>query len=205
MTSADWDTRYASSELVWSAGPNVWVEEIAAGLTPGRALDLAGGEGRNALWLAERGWDVLCVDFSQVALDRATELAAQRPAGTSDKFAVLKADLQTYAAPTKSYDLVLVIYVHVPAAQRQFILANAAQAVAPGGRLLVVAHHSDNLSDGVGGPQNPDLLYTQDNIAYEVTASGLVVERAARVLRQVPADGQTKQAVDALYVGQRPA
>jgi len=203
MTSAEWDARYASTELVWSAGPNTWVEQIAGALEPGRVLDLAGGEGRNSLWLATRGWDALCVDFSQVALDRASELAAQRTAGSALKFAVLQADLLEYQPPAQAFDLVLVIYVQVPATEREFILANAANAVAPHGRLLVVAHHSDNLVDGVGGPQNPDLLYTQDDIADVAAVSGLVVERSERALRQVQVEGETRYAVDALYVGQR--
>ncbi|MEL0282956.1 MAG: SAM-dependent methyltransferase, partial [Ilumatobacter sp.] len=62
MDAAGWDERYAGTDLVWSAGPNVFIEEICAGLEPGSALDLAAGEGRNAVWLAERGWDVTAVD-----------------------------------------------------------------------------------------------------------------------------------------------
>ena len=70
MNSEQWDQRYAGEELVWSAGPNIFVAGICAELAPGRVLDLAAGEGRNALWLAERGWQVTAVDFSQVAVDR---------------------------------------------------------------------------------------------------------------------------------------
>jgi SAM-dependent methyltransferase len=203
MKSADWDARYASTELVWSAGPNMWVEQIAEALDPGRVLDLAGGEGRNSLWLAARGWDALCVDFSQVALDRALELAAQRVSRAGLRFAVLQADLLAYVPPAEAFDLVMVIYVQVPAAEREIIFANAASAVAPNGRLLVVAHHSDNLAEGVGGPQDPELLYTQDEIAAAAAASGLVAERSERVMRPVRVDGATRDAIDALYVGRR--
>ena len=56
MEAADWDARYAATDLVWSAAPNVWVEELVSGMPPGRALDIAAGEGRNALWLVEQGW-----------------------------------------------------------------------------------------------------------------------------------------------------
>ena len=64
MDSAAWDDRYAASDLVWSAEPNVWVRELCARMPPGRALDIAAGEGRNALWLAEQGWAVLAVDVA---------------------------------------------------------------------------------------------------------------------------------------------
>ncbi|MFD0328131.1 methyltransferase domain-containing protein [Streptacidiphilus monticola] len=78
MDAEDWDRRYAAEELVWSAGPNRFVAEELAGLTPGRALDLAAGEGRNALWLAEQGWRVDAVDWSAVGLDKARRAAAAR-------------------------------------------------------------------------------------------------------------------------------
>jgi SAM-dependent methyltransferase len=75
MHAAEWDARYAGKNLVWEAEPNRWVVEVCAGLPPGRALDLACGEGRNALWLARQGWRVTGVDFSRVALERAGDLA----------------------------------------------------------------------------------------------------------------------------------
>ncbi len=82
MDSRAWDERYAASELVWSSTPNQFVAAEVADLTPGRALDLAAGEGRNALWLAERGWQVTAVDFSLVGLDKGAPdrgCAAARP------------------------------------------------------------------------------------------------------------------------------
>ena len=69
-----WDDRYAASELVWSAGPNLFVEELCRDLAPGRSIDLAAGEGRNAVWLAEQGWDSTAVDFSAVGLAKAEEM-----------------------------------------------------------------------------------------------------------------------------------
>ena len=78
MDATAWDARYAGADLVWSSTPNRFVEELVAPMVPGRALDLAAGEGRNALWLAERGWDVTSADFSAVAVERAREIAAER-------------------------------------------------------------------------------------------------------------------------------
>ena len=71
MDAPEWDARYAATPMVWSAGPNALFAELAAGLPPGRALDVACGEGRTALWLAARGWQVRAVDFSPSASTRA--------------------------------------------------------------------------------------------------------------------------------------
>ncbi|MFL6133228.1 MAG: class I SAM-dependent methyltransferase, partial [Nocardioidaceae bacterium] len=70
MDARAWDERYAASELIWSATPNRFVEAELTSLPPGRAVDLAAGEGRNALWLADRGWHVTAVDFSLAGLDK---------------------------------------------------------------------------------------------------------------------------------------
>src|ERR1700712_1041252 len=78
MDAQTWDERYAAAGLVWSATPNQFVAAELAALPPGRALDLACGEGRNALWLADRGWQVTAVDFSRVALDKGRALAARQ-------------------------------------------------------------------------------------------------------------------------------
>ena len=202
MDSKDWDARYAGSELVWSAGPNRWVEEVCGPLAPGSAADLGAGEGRNALWLAEKGWRTTAVDFSGVALERARTLAADRLGDGASRFTTEQADLTTWS-PATVYDLVLVVYIQLPAAPRAAVLRAAAAATAPGGRLVVVAHHSDNLTQGVGGPQSPEVLYTQDDVLADLEGlGGLFVERAERVLRPVPGDGDP-QAVDALVVLRR--
>src|SRR6266508_3989501 len=78
MGPEEWNRRYAGTELLWTARPNRFLVAEATGLTPGRALDLACGEGRNAVWLAEQGWQVTGVDFSDVGLGKARRLAAQR-------------------------------------------------------------------------------------------------------------------------------
>ena len=81
MDARDWDRRYADSELVWSSRPNQFVESELADLVPGRAMDVAAGEGRNAIWLAAQGWDVTAVDFSLVGLDKGRSLQARHERG----------------------------------------------------------------------------------------------------------------------------
>ncbi|MBK6870363.1 MAG: class I SAM-dependent methyltransferase [Kineosporiaceae bacterium] len=203
MDSTDWDTRYAGSELVWSATPNVWVEQVCSALPPGTAIDLGAGEARNALWLAARGWQATAVDFSEVALERARRLAVERLGENAHRLHTACADLTTFE-PDAVYDLALVVYLQVPAPQRRTILNAAARCLAPGGRLVVVAHHSDNLAAGVGGPQDPAVLYTEsdvlDDLATSLAGGGFVTERADRVVRAV---GQERSAIDTLVVLRR--
>lgn len=197
-----WDERYSGAELVWSAGPNMWVREVAEGLPPGTALDLGAGEGRNALWLAEQGWRSTAVDFSAVGIDRARQLADGRLDDPA-RLTTVVADVVEYEAP-QPVDLVLVVYVHLPEQQRRRMLRHAAQAVAPGGRLLVVAHDTENLLHGHGGPQDAQVLYTAEDVVADVAGLGLEVERAERVVRRVDTPDGPRDALDALALLTRP-
>ena len=203
MSNEMWDERYAASDLVWSATPNTWIEELTAGLAPGCVLDLAAGEGRNALWLAERGWDATAVDFSQVALDRAEQLAAQRLGDNASRFHTEQADLLRYSPPPQSFDLVIVVYLHLPAEQRREVLRTAARAAATGGRLIVIAHDSENLEHGFGGPQDPAILYTADDVAVDLEGTGLTVTKADTGVRTVQTESGPREALDAVVVAQR--
>lgn len=196
MRREDWDLRYAEAELVWSADANRFLVAETAELDPGRALDLACGEGRNAVWLAARGWDVVAVDFSQVAVEKARRRAEHE--GVS--LELVCADLLEYEPARAAYDLVVVLYLQIPADERRVVLARAADAVAPGGTFLLVGHDSTNLTHGTGGPRDAAVLYTPDEIAAELP--GLVVERAERVLRDV--EGAERPAIDALVRARRP-
>lgn len=206
MDSTTWDARYAERDLVWSAGPNVFVEQVAAQLTPGRALDLAAGEGRNAIWLAEQGWEATAVDFSRVALERAQRIAGERLGElAADRLHVVQADLLSYQPPAQAFDLVIVVYLQVAADQRRPVLRAAARAVAPGGHLLVVAHDSRNLTDGVGGPQDPAVLYTAADVVEDLQGGPLEVVRAETVTRAVSTDAGERHALDCLVLAALPA
>lgn len=204
MDSHAWNQRYADSELVWSAAPNMWVEQLTQDLPPGKALDIAAGEGRNALWLASRGWQATAVDFSAVALERAASLATQRLGNDAGNLLTLEADVETWVPPARSYDLVLVVYLHLPAKQRSAVMSAAAEAVAPGGTLLVVGHDLANLSSGHGGPQDPAVLYSPADIVADIELAQLTVVRAETAVRPLTdAQGQPVEALDALVLAQR--
>jgi SAM-dependent methyltransferase len=200
MEREDWNRRYAGRELLWTGEPNRFLVAEAAALAPGRALDLACGEGRNAVWLAERGWHVTGVDFSEVALDKARRLAAAR--GVEGEW--IAADLLAYYPEPRSSDLVLLFYLQVSAEQRRPVVRAAAEAVAPGGVLLLVAHDRSNLEEGHGGPQEPAVLYTAEDVAADLDGSGLRIERAERVERPVQTPEGERIALDALVRAARP-
>lgn len=203
MEAAEWDAKYAERDLVWSAGPNVFVEKYAADLPVGRALDVAGGEGRNGLWLADRGWDATVADFSQVALDRALRIRQERT-DQHGAFAVRRVDVLAEPLGQQDYDLVVVAYLQLAELQRRVALRSADEAVAPGGHLLVIAHHTDNLEEGYGGPQNAMWLYTEADVVADVSEVGLETVVAERAARTVATDDGPRTAWDAVVLARRP-
>jgi SAM-dependent methyltransferase len=197
----DWNRRYAAKEFIWTVEANRFLAAEVASLPPGSALDLAAGEGRNAVWLAERGWSVRAVDFSDVAIEKARRLAAAREVADRIDFQV--ADLRGYEPETRRFDLVALMYLQIPQAELVPILARAARAVAPGGTFLLVAHDSANLEHGYGGPKQPEVLYTAEQV---VAALGgeLEIEKAGPVERPVETEEGIKVAIDCLVRARRP-
>jgi 2-polyprenyl-3-methyl-5-hydroxy-6-metoxy-1,4-benzoquinol methylase len=199
MSSVEWDRRYRGSELVWTARPNRFLVAEAAELPPGRALDLAAGEGRNAVWLAEQGWRGTGVDFSRVGLEKAERLAAER--GVHAKW--VHADLVDYRPTPRAFDLVVVFHLQVPQAQRRRVLRAAAEAVATSGTLLVVAHDSTNLEHGYGGPRDAAVLYSPEDVVRDLEGSVMEIERAEVVVRTVDTLQGEREALDALVRASR--
>jgi len=204
VDSHAWDERYSGKELVWSLGPNMFVEQYCADLPVGTAVDLAAGEGRNALWLAEKGWRARAVDFSEVALQRAQALADERLGDARSRFSTEVADLATWQPPVTGYDLVVVAYLQVPPSLRTPMLQAAAQAVAPGGHLLIVAHHPENIDRGYGGPPSADVNYTQSDVVRDIAESDLEILTAEEALRPVTTEDGPRTAIDTLVWAHRP-
>lgn len=198
MDAQAWDARYAgSADLVWGGEPNRFVAAELGGLPPGRALDVACGEGRNAVWLATRGWEATGVDFSAAGLARARRLAEE--AGVADRVTLVVSDVVHGPLPAGPFDAVVVAYVHLPAEDRRRVVRAAAAALTEGGVLLVVGHDSANLAEGVGGPQDPAVLFTAEDLVADLAdLPGMVVEKAERVERVVATPDGERVALDAL-------
>jgi SAM-dependent methyltransferase len=201
MDAGAWDERYAAADLVWSARPNRFVEAELADLPPGRALDLAAGEGRNALWLAERGWDVTAVDFSLVGLDKGRTLQHRQQQGIERELRIewRHADVLEHTPTPASYDLTLMAYLQLVPEQRRIAVHTAFAALRVGGTFFLVAHDSTNLTEGTGGPQDPSVLCTPEEVLADLDGERFEVQRAERVTRLVEQeDGSQKPAYDAL-------
>jgi len=197
MDSAQWDQRYSTSELIWTGRANQFVEAHLADLEPGTAVDLGAGEGRNAVWLASRGWAVTAVDFSQVGLDKAQQLASEHGVDID----TIHADAATWQ-PDDAVDLVVLSYLQLPADQQRTVLEHAATWLAPGGTLFVIAHDRSNVDRGYGGPPSADVCYTVDDTV--AALDGLDVMIADVAERHVETADGTKVALDTLVIAQRP-
>ncbi|QFZ18232.1 class I SAM-dependent methyltransferase [Saccharothrix syringae] len=170
MTTTEefWEAFYSERDQVWTGNPNELLVEQVADLTPGSALDLGCGEGGDALWLAGQGWQVTAVDVSATALARGAARAAE--AGLADRVDWQRHDLSR-SFPTGSFDLVSAQFLHSSTeaeGERGRVLARAAEAVAPGGVLLVVGHAEwptfvrDNPPVDYRFPTNADVLAAVD-------------------------------------------
>jgi SAM-dependent methyltransferase len=195
-----WDERHLAGDFE-GRGPN---PTLAAALEPadpsgppGAALELACGSGTNAVWLAGRGWRTTAVDWSPVGL--ANGKAKAEEAGLEVEW--LEHDLFAWAPPPRSFELVVIVYLHLPPEERAPVYTHAAAAVAPGGRLVVVGHDRLQALEGVPGP-DPDRLFTAGEIAAELIAADpqLNIEREQVVHRVAP---PARGPIDALLILRR--
>ena len=198
-----WNARYKDKALRWSAGPNELFAAIAQELAPGTALDVASGEGRTALWLAEQGWRVDAIDFSDVGIDKGRKMAAQRDVSVN----WIVGDVSDYPFQRMHYDVVAVIYLHTSEIERAAWLPRVIQAVRPGGSFIYIAHDPSNIEKGVGGPQDLALLPSIE--ALEPFLDGFEFRRAEVYERAVDGDpghggALTGVALDTLIWAVRP-
>ena len=196
MDRTAWDERYASKDYLWTVEPNRFVQQHVAQLTPGTAIDLATGEGRNAVWLAGQGWQVTAVDFSPAGLDKARRLAADHDVDVE----WVEADVTAYQ-PSATFDLVLVAYLQLSTSQRVEVLRRAAGWVASGGTMLVVAHDRSNVTEGHGGPPSPEVCYDVDETV--AALEGLTPSVAEVARRPVQTDEGERVALDTVVVATR--
>lgn len=169
----EWDQAYAAPGFVYGTAPNDFLLEVAGQLPPGPVLCLGEGEGRNAVFLADRGHRVVAVDRSRVGLTKARRLAAER--GLVIETVV--ADLATFPIPPDTFDAATSIFCHLPPAIRTGLYAAVARALRPGGALVLEAYATRQLEYGTGGPSRPELLMTLADVRRELPGLELVIAR----------------------------
>ena len=156
-----WDERFAEPGYKYGTAPNTFLCEQAGALPAGAQLLVPGdGEGRNGVWLAQQGHQVLAVDYSEVGLAKARALAAERGAEVAARLSTRLADLVDWLPPTGHFDAVVLVFCHLPSAIRRRAHQRLAAALKPGGRLILEAFHPEQLSRSSGGPKDPDMLYS---------------------------------------------
>jgi SAM-dependent methyltransferase len=165
FTQEFWDDRYRSADALWSGQPNPQLVAQTAGLAPGEALDAGSGEGADAIWLASQGWTVTAVDISAVALERAARLAADRGGQIAERISWQREDLLSWVPGQERFDLVSAQFMHLPGAVLATVHGRLAAAVRPGGTLLIVCHHPDDLHVNVGRAGEPDMFPSAGQLA----------------------------------------
>ena len=198
--AATWPERYAATSLGWETAPDELVIATCGRLRPGSALVPFAGDGRNALWLAGRRWTVTAVDSSQVSVGRILSRAALMGVSVD----AIMADTLSHRPAREAHDLVLCSYVPLPAARLRRLLQAAVPALRPGGRLVVIGRDASNLDSGYGGPLDPDLLTTPEDVSRWVVVSGLDVRRAEVVRREVVVDVGIRHVLDHVVEAVRP-
>ena len=168
-----WDGRYGPAAFAYGSEPNDFLAEQAQGLPPGEALCLAEGQGRNGVYLAALGHRVCIQDLSPVGLARAEQLAQQRGVTVS----TVCGDLATFEPAVASVDLVVAIWMHLPADLRAVVHRRAVQALRPGGHLILEAYTPAQLALGTGGPPQADLLISADDLRRELAGLEWLVSR----------------------------
>lgn len=196
-----WDARYAESDRIWSGNPNPRLVEHVADLTPGDALDVGCGEGADAVWLATKGWRVTALDVSAVALERTAEHAAA--AGVADRVTPLHHDLMRSGPPPGEYSLVSAQFMHPPADDFAEFFGGLGAKVRPGGTLLIVGHHPDDVATGVREPHGPDLLFTPERVVAALDPDAWEIQVADAPTREWSRDDVMATVTDTVVVAQR--
>lgn len=191
-----WNRRYEAADRLWTPEPNAFLVDFAAGLEPGRALDLGAGEGRNAVWLAKRGWLVTALDISDVGLAR----AARRAQAEGVTIECVVADWREYPLAASSFDLVVISYMHPRPDERPSMYDRAADALLPGGHLFVVGVNA--VDHGRRGPPDAERLLTPERLRDQL-AERLEVLRCESASYERERDGERTQVTDVFGIARR--
>lgn len=202
-TAEFWDERYRSAPAIWSGNPNPHLVTDIASLTPTTALDMGAGEGADAIWLAEHGWQVTAVDISAVAIERGRGAAEARGAEVAERVTWVAADVTTWVPPTGAFGLVASHFLHVPSALRGPVFERCIAAVAVGGTLMIVGHHISDTLTTIRRPQLPDLYFEAEDVAAMLPDGWTVVEAGTRPRTATDHEGAQVTINDAVLIARR--
>lgn len=155
-----WDQRYSSDQYVYGTKPNEWFAEKLHIIKPGKLLMPAEGEGRNAVWAAEQGWQVTAFDQSPEGKTKALNLATERDVEIEYQVK----DLRCFRDDSEKYDAIGLIYVHMPPEYRSKVHEELIKMLKPGGSLILEAFSKAQLSNNSGGPKMEELLYDPEEL-----------------------------------------
>ncbi len=174
-----WDERYREPGFAYGTEANEFLQSVVTRLPPGRVLSLAEGEGRNAVYLGKRGFQLTAVDQSAVGLAKASGLARMHGVDLSTEVA----DLKGYRIEPSSWEVVVSIFCHVPPSIRKRLYRAVVEGLVPGGALVLEAYTPQQLELGTGGPKDRDLLVDLSTLCREL--SGLTFEIARETVREI--------------------
>lgn len=155
-----WENRYSQPTFAYGTKPNAFFKEFIDTLTPGRLLLPAEGEGRNAVYAAQHSWTVDAFDFSPSARQKALQLAED--AGAQIHYET--STIPDFLAPASEYDLIGLVYVHLPPEERRAFHQRLVSLLKPSGYVVLEAFHNEQLGRESGGPQNPAMLYNRTDL-----------------------------------------
>jgi hypothetical protein len=162
MNKAFWDSKYSTDEYVYTKDVNRFVKESLSDLAPGKMIDLAGGEGRNTVFFAQNGWQAENIDLSSVGLEKCQRLAAER--GVADLVFTTQASALDFESKLAPVDLGLCAYLQIPKQELEIAITGLVENITPGGVFFGVWHALENLKDGFGGPQDPEVLPSTESM-----------------------------------------
>jgi SAM-dependent methyltransferase len=174
-----WNDKFGTDEYSYGTEPNDFLRATVEGMPRGQVLSLAEGEGRNAVWLAQQGYDVSCIDQSEKGVAKTLRLALQRGVTINAE----RGDLDNFRIMPHSWDLIVSIYAHTPSALRRRLHKEVVAGLKPGGHFLLEAYTPAQIPNSTGGPKDPDVMPTAAVLREELV--GLVFEIVHEVERDV--------------------
>lgn len=160
MTAAFWNQRFSEADYKYGTQPNAFLKAQASAWPGGlRVLCAGDGEGRNGVWLAAQGHQVLSLDYAQQGLDKARRLAEAHGSEVSARLQTLCADLTAAPCAGQQFDAVVLVYCHLHATLRRSAHRHLLSLLRPGGQLVLEAFAPQQLGRPSGGPQDTDMLY----------------------------------------------